>query len=272
MAALVITAESSGVSPTQRRRAGLLAGELGWVPEDLDAWLEIPPGTFLYGDEKETREISHCYWIGKYPVTNRQFGRFIAADGYARQELWSADGWAWREEERILEPAHWNDSELNSPLCPVVGVSWYEAEAYCRWLTRQLAQLAGGELPSAQDSGGWIVRLPTKCEWERAARGTDGRTYPWGDEEPSDDGANYDGLAGGTTPVGIYPEGVSGDGAADMAGNVWEWCMDDAGAHRVIRGGSWYDPAADCRSAYRLGFDPVLRLNVLGFRCARVQS
>jgi hypothetical protein len=77
--ALVQTMRQGGIDPKQRRRAGLLLGDLGWVPDDLDAWIEIPPGPFLYGDDKETREIPDRYWIGKYPVTNLQFARFIAA-------------------------------------------------------------------------------------------------------------------------------------------------------------------------------------------------
>jgi formylglycine-generating enzyme required for sulfatase activity len=264
----------SCVEPERRRHVGLLAGELGWVPEDLDAWVEIPPGPFLYDDDKETREISRTYWIGKYPVTNLQFARFIAAGAYVSRELWSEAGWAWREEHSVSEPGYWRDSERRSLLCPVVGVSWHEAEAYCRWMTRDgIGQGLGLEGHcSAGERSGWLVRLPTELEWERAARGTDGAVYPWGDDEPSVDLANYAELAGGTTAVGTYPAGYARGGVADLAGNTWEWCSGEAGADRVIRGGSWLGDARDGRSAVRAGLVPDFRDDSVGFRCVRVEA
>jgi formylglycine-generating enzyme required for sulfatase activity/energy-coupling factor transporter ATP-binding protein EcfA2 len=271
--ALARTMKSSWLPPQERRRAGLLLGDLGWVPDDLDAWVEIPPGPFLYGESNKSREIPHRYWIGKYPVTNLQFARFIAADGYARWELWSDAGWAWRETQGIAEPAYWHDGERSSPLCSVVGVSWYEAEAYCRWMTREgFGQAsAGGGPPDLETPSGWIIRLPTGLEWERAARGTDGRVYPWGDDEPRPDLANYDGLTGGTTAVGAYPAGCADGGIADLAGNVWEWSADTDGAFRFFRGGSWGGDVRDCRSAYRGAGLPGGRRGYVGFRCARAQ-
>jgi formylglycine-generating enzyme required for sulfatase activity len=271
--ALVRTARSIGVNPRQRRRAGLLLGELGWVPDDLDAWMEIPPGPFLYGDAKEPREIHHCYWISKYPVTNLQYARFIAAGGYARTELWSDQGWAWREQKGVVEPGFWTDRQYNSPLFPVVGVSWYEAEAYCRWLDSEVGVQPADDdaAPADPQTSAWQVSLPTELEWERAARGTDGRVYPWGDAEPTSDRVNFKQNAGGTTAVGTYPAGLADSGAADMAGNVWEWCADPVGASRVIRGGAWINYARDCRSAYRGRSEPEDRDYNLGFRCARAE-
>jgi formylglycine-generating enzyme required for sulfatase activity len=164
---------------------------VGWAPEDLDAWIEVPPGPFLYGDDKSTREIEQRYWISKYPVTNRQFARFVEAGGYREPDVWSEEGWAWREQQGIFGPRFWRDSERANPLCPVVGVSWYEADAYCRWLTRSGLMPAD---PSSQTecTGGLKVRLPSELEWERAARGTDARVYPWGDTEPTEELANFD--------------------------------------------------------------------------------
>lgn len=271
--ALVRTAQSSGVNPRQRRRAGLLLGEFRWVPDDLDAWIKIQPGPFLYGYAKEPREIRHRYWIGKYPVTNRQYARFIAAGGYARRELWSDQGWAWREQEGTTEPRFWKDTQCNSPLVPVVGVSWHEAEAYCRWLGSEVGvEPAGGDAPPANpQTSAWQVRLPTELEWERAARGSDGRVYPWGDAEPAPDRASFERNAGGSTAVGTYPTGLADSGAADMAGNVWEWCADPAGAGGVLRGGSWRDYMRFCRSACRFRLTPEYRSHSLGFRCARVE-
>lgn len=207
------------------RRAGLLLGDLGWVPDDLDAWIAIPAGPFLYGGDKQRREIGQRYWIGKYPVTNLQYARFIAADGYARNAFWSDEGWAWWEQEGISGPQLWKNPKYISPLCPVVGVSGYEADAYCRWLGSEgMVEPARADGPPADARPSvWQVRLPTELEWERAARATDGRVYPWGETEPTSDRANFRRKAGGTTAVGTYPAGLADSGAADMAGNVWEW-------------------------------------------------
>ncbi|MGB5735375.1 MAG: SUMF1/EgtB/PvdO family nonheme iron enzyme [Thiohalocapsa sp.] len=272
--ALVRTMQSSGVSPKQRRRIGLLLGDLEWAPDDLDAWIEIPPDRFLYGYNNEPQEIPHRYWIGKYPVTNLQYVRFIAGDGYARKEFWSDAGWSWRDRTGISQPRFWKQADYNNPLCPVVGVSWYEAETYCRWLGSEgIAQPAdnGDPLADAQESI-WQVRLPTELEWERMARGNDGRAYPWGDAEPSRDRANCERHAGGTTSVGTYPSGLADSGAADVAGNVWEWCGYSPGIHRVVRGGYWFFDAYNCRCSLRLNFRPPERFHDLGFRCARVRS
>ncbi len=145
----------------------------------------------------------------------------------------------------------------------MVNVSWYEAAAFCDW--------AG-------------FQLPTEAQWERAARGTEGRKYPWGVEEADPQRLNFgDSQIGHPTPVGIYPLGNTPEGICDIAGNVWEWCQDWYGkyassavrnpqgptqaTYRVSRGGSWADGAGDCRSAYRgLWFEPDSCLGGVGFR------
>jgi formylglycine-generating enzyme required for sulfatase activity len=123
------------------------------------------------------------YYIDKFPVTNVQYRRFLEAT-------------------RHPDPKYWTDPKFNEPNQPVVGVSWLDAQAYCGWASK---------------------RLPTEAEWEKAARGTDGRKYPWGDKWDPARANSEDGGPGKPTPVGSYPQGVSPYGAHDMAGNVWEW-------------------------------------------------
>jgi formylglycine-generating enzyme required for sulfatase activity len=162
---------------------------------------------------------------------------------------------------------------------PVVQVSWYDANAYCAWLTEQQPDGRG-------------VRLPNEAEWEYAARGEAGRDYPWGAEAPNPKRCNFDNKVGGTTPVGSYPEGATPEGVRDLAGNVWEWVQDswyanykdapadgsardcsDADVDRVIRGGSWRHSAHGCRSASRVMRVPDDdSVDFLGFRCVRARS
>jgi formylglycine-generating enzyme required for sulfatase activity len=273
---LVATMQGAEVAPTLRREAGLILGNLDWRPDDLDAFVDVPPGPFLYGDDKEERGIAHRYWIGKYPVTYSQYARFIEDDGYRRETFWSEAGWAWREREGRERPGYWEDDDYHNPIFPVVGVTWYEAEAYCRWLMDRCgANGAGVQVWQGDrftevhlEPGTFEVRLPTEEEWERAARGVDGREYPWGDEfdvyrantEESDVEEGY-GIQ--TTAVCTYPQGVSPAGVWDMSGNVFEWTgsLYAEGSERlVLRGGSWSYFRRDARGAFRFrdipdGFD-----------------
>jgi len=278
--ALIATMRQPDVPGKLRRRAGWLLGRLGWAPEDLDHFVEVPAGPFLYGDDKQPRTIQQRYWIAQYPVTNRQFARFIEAGGYRRRELWTRTGWEWREEQDISQPEYWEDSEWNNPIFPVVGVSWHEAMAYANWLDGVLAEqglmVAGRRMDKPQE---YAVRLPAEWEWERAARGRDGREYPWEGQfeaayaNTADEEWN---TIGGTTAVCAYPQGVSPTGAWDMAGNVWEWCVNpydqpedpdlEGDDRRVRRGGSWDDLPRFARAAFRGGNLPVYRFYDVGFR------
>jgi serine/threonine-protein kinase len=132
------------------------------------------------------------YWIGKYPVTNHQYQAFIEASGRKGPEHW----------EGSVIPEGKEDH-------PVFNVSWHDARTFCRWLN---------------EMSGEVVRLPTEAEWEKAARGVDGRIYPWGNQKPDAALCNFNDLYNGTTRVGKFsPQGDSPFGCTDMAGNVWEW-------------------------------------------------
>jgi formylglycine-generating enzyme required for sulfatase activity len=222
------------------------------------------------GNEKPQHQLYlPTYYIGKTPVTNAQFRLFVEGDGYTNRAYWSDEGWEWRTSNKCTQPALWNDKQWNGDAQPVVGVSWYEAAAYCRWLRAQT---------------GDNYRLPSEAEWEKAARGTDGRIYPWGNQGPDKTRANFIKAVGHTTPVGSYPAGASPYGVLDMAGNVWEWTRSiyqkypyhpDDGREEgnkpeekqfTLRGGSWVDDRTGVRCGSRIRNDPYFRNIDRGFR------
>jgi len=220
-------------------------------PAAPSGMVKVPKGPFLYGDQKSRETIDHDYWIDKYPVTNETYRAFVSADGYENQQYWSDDGWKWKTENNITGPLYWNDMNWNKPEHPVVGVSYYEAEAYAKWAGK---------------------RLPTEQEWEKAARGEDGRQYPWGEEFDENRCNSYKFGADHTTPVSKYPNGVSVYGCYDMAGNVYEWCVDwydDKKGGRVIRGGSWCYRRFYLRASWRIWSSADSRSNFIGFRLAQ---
>ncbi|MBX3334862.1 MAG: SUMF1/EgtB/PvdO family nonheme iron enzyme [Nitrospira sp.] len=211
--------------------------------------VKVPKGSFLYGAKKTRVTIDHDHWIDQYPVTNEKYRVFMLASGYANHQYWSDEGWKWRTEKCITNPEYWNDEKSNKANHPVVGVSYYEAEAYAKWAGK---------------------RLPTEREWEKAARGEDGRRYPWGEEFDVSRCNSNESRIGHTTSVSQYPKGVSLYGSYDMVGNVWEWCTrgydEQKKDTRVVRGGSWSaSPGMLCVS-YRDLRDPDIRLSDLGFR------
>ena len=216
-----------------------------------DRMVKIPQGEFLYGDDKQKISIDHDYSIDVYPVTNEQYARFIEAGGYRAEEHWE-EGWDWKEKEKVVQPRYWDDPNWNQPDHPVVGVSYYEAKAYAKWAGK---------------------RLPTEQEWEKAARGTDGRKYPWGEEFDAERCNSEKSGLGRTTPVKTYANGISPYGCYDMAGNVWEWTSswyeESSKEGKVLRGGSWDDGPGNLRSAYRVRFRPDDRVGNIGFRCAQ---
>ena len=281
---LLITMQDGEIRPELRRHASLLLGRLGWRPTDLDRFAEISAGEYQAGVKKDVKEIPYMYFIGKYPVTNIQFARFVKEDGYKTQEYWSHDGWEWRTgkyDSRTMEsmsqdwlehrplpkrhvPYYWHSIELSNPIVPIVGVNWYEAEAYCNWLSKKIVAVPEG----------YTIRLPHDDEWERASRGMDGREYPWGEgfdkraANTWDSDSTGTGL-GGTTAVCTFPQGVSPDGAWDMSGNVWEWThtwYDEDKKYRIVRGGSWIGYQWFARSSFCNWSIPLMFNDDLGFR------
>jgi formylglycine-generating enzyme required for sulfatase activity len=228
-------------------------------PTPPEGMVLVPEGAFQYGDERKVCPLDYDYYIDIYPVTNQQYNKFYKAGGYLNEEYWSQEGRKWKERWKwigmrigiVTQPAFWEDAEWNRLDHPVVGVSWYEAEAYAKWAGK---------------------RLPTEQEWEKAARGADGRVYPWGDEFDKEKCNSDESGIGRTTPVTQYVNGISPYGCSDMAGNVWEWMSsnyDDNGNFKVQRGGSWVHSAWVVRSAARGSGYPSARPNGNGFRCAR---
>ena len=176
----------------------------------------------------------------------------------------------WYPPGRQTQPAFWNDEAFDNPAQPVVGICWYEARAYCAWLSAQTGQ---------------PFRLPTEAEWEAAARGPAGRRYAYGDAFDASRCNAFETHVRRTTPVGVFPGGATPDGLIDLTGNSWDWTSslyqpypyiaddgreDPAGeARRVVRGGAWGNSQSGARAAYRNFGAPGIRNNSIGFRLAR---
>ena len=227
----------------------------------------IPAGEFLMGsdpsvdkDAQPDEQPQHTvylpdYYLAKTPVTNAQYAAFVQAT--------------------FLQPIHWKGEKPpgGKEDHPVVNVSWHDAIAYCHWLAEVM---------------GKPYRLPSEAEWEKGARGTDGRIYPWGNRWDVKRCNTWEGGQKDTTSVETYPQGASPYGLLDMAGNVWEWCSTllrgypyqpndgredlEGEGFRVLRGGSWYGHLDLARCAFRNGRYPDLRLSVVGFRVAASPS
>jgi formylglycine-generating enzyme required for sulfatase activity len=272
------------------------------IASRLGELITIPAGSFLMGNNgnepfsPDAELPQHSvdlpgYQIGKYEVTRGEYRRFIEAGGYDEPGYWSEEGWTWKEKVGRKEPAQWATEQewvghgygphrfAQTDKHPVVGATYYEAEAYCKW--------AGGS-------------LPTEAEWEKAARwtGSHPNVFPWGDTwDPEKCNNLHDSspAAGGhkrlqSAPVGSYPQGASPYGCMDMVGNAYEWVadwyksypgarrpVDRTGEHRFPRGGCWDDGPNNKRCAYRgwslppdrSGPNPKNDCDHIGFRVAR---
>jgi formylglycine-generating enzyme required for sulfatase activity len=264
------------------------AGRLSREPATGIVFVWVPRGSFLMGSSKQKGtpgfdpdayddetpprhvHITSGFWMAQHPVTNEQYARFLGAN------------------PKRDKPALWDNPRFNAAQQPVVGVSFDDARAFCAWATQ-----AAPAMP--EDIG---LDLPTEAEWEYAARGSEGRRYPWGDEAPDAQRAVFglNGDDGAPAAVGGRPAGATPLGIHDLAGNVWEWCLDEWGDHypeteeedpchltrrgvaravpRVVRGGSWVDPARLLPAAFRDWFEPANRYWSLGFRvvCRRLRQ
>ncbi len=226
----------------------------------------IPAGGFLMGSDPSKDKLAfpneqpqHTlylpdYYLAKTPVTNAQYVAFLQDTGHDHPGHWKGG-----------TPPRGKDDH------PVVGVSWHDAVAYCNWLFEVIDK---------------PYRLPSEAEWEKGARGTDGRIYPWDSQWDARRCNSEEGGRGDTTPVEAYPEGASPYGLLDMAGNVWEWTRSlgiggkyvypykaddgregmEANGNRVVRGGSWRSPRKSARCAARFGHPPGTSENDIGFR------
>jgi formylglycine-generating enzyme required for sulfatase activity len=254
--------EATALAPTDTPTPSALPGMERVQPFEPEMIL-IPGGEFLMGsdpsvdkDAPDGEQPQHTlylpdYYLATEPVTNAQYAAFVEATGYDRPEHW----------EGVKLPSGKEDH-------PVVYVSWHDAVAYCNWL----AEVTGKP-----------YRLPSEAEWEKGARGTDGRIYPWGDQWDAKRCNSREGGKGDTTPVRAYPEGASPYGVLEMAGNVWEWTRSiykdypynpedgrenlEAAGTRVLRGGAFYSSARSVRCARRRGCVPFNFFSgYLGFR------
>jgi serine/threonine-protein kinase len=205
----------------------------------------IPPGPFIYGDGDTARVENQAQglWMDKYPVTNAQYLEFLRS-GKKVDSDWIDYGRSRIKKDLKLEDTKYAEH-------PVTGVSWRGAQAYAQWRGK---------------------RLPNELEWEKAARGADGREYPWGDGFASNKCNTRESGRKDTSPVTEYGDGVSPYGCWDMAGNVWEWMENDYAegiSRKVARGGSWGDSHVIAACAYRDYCSPDDRNYNIGFRCAR---
>ncbi len=263
---------------------------------DRGYWISQSNATFIMGDKDVWSESSHHehqvtiskpFLLARFAVTNAEYAEFMRDGGYETKTWWDPKGLDWLADLKKKEPAYWNESDWNRPNQPVVGVSWWEARAYCRRLTALLDR----ENPDWW-APGMMVDLPSEAQWELAARGSEGRIYAWGDEAPTPDNAAYaPNDLRGALPVGAYPRGKTPEGVRELCGNVWEWCrdcwdekayehcepridpvVDKPASGRVVRGGSWNLDADRLRAAVRDGDFAGDRCGDIGFRCAVVSA
>ena len=234
---LVKVVEGTALPVANRLRAGTWLGDLGdprfptttaqwqsewarrneYFGEPTSYWCYVRQGAYRIGgwepNEPSATIALSGFWLARYPITVAQYAPFVA-EGYGKdaERWWTKEGWQWKQGEKRTQPLYWNDSQYSGANQPVIGISWYEATAYCAWLSAQT---------------GYALRLPTEAEWEAAAAydaQMQHQMYPWGSDEPTPERAIYDASKlDRPAPVGCCPSGAAACGALDLAGNVWEW-------------------------------------------------
>jgi formylglycine-generating enzyme required for sulfatase activity len=243
------------------------------------AWLPVE-GVERYqlltdGGDKGTYSITPFY-IAQYPITFVQFQAFVdAKDGFHNPAWWDGLGAGAGDNSAPGKQAF---KYANHPR---ERVSWWDAVAFCRWMTAKAEEHpallpALAKVDGATSGEGWVIRLPTEWEWQWAAQGSDGREYPYEGSFDAGKGNTHETGIGQTSAVGIFPQGASPYGALDMSGNVWEWCLNEYSepervglegtASRVVRGGSWCYFVDVARAVYRSSLGPSSRYYDRGFR------
>jgi formylglycine-generating enzyme required for sulfatase activity len=279
--------EECALSPRERADAADVLDQF-WQPNDLYTFIPI---------RRSTNDQTDQFLIGKYPVTNSQYERFLRASDFAKQEFWmdfpkfdengalmeetwGKNGWEWLKEnmgnDDAISPRDWEDAEFGKarPSVPVVAISWYEATAYCNWLLSHWNELEEGKqgLPKPK-----LIRLPTEQEWSQAAGGDqDKERYAWDRGKATTELSQilqctniYESEIGRTTPVWMYPLGVSLHGVMDMTGNTWEWManyFEDDHNWLALRGGSWFFGPDLALVSNRSGDSPDHGDRYIGFR------
>ena len=256
--------------------AGCDQSSVSSVP--LEDMVLIPAGEFIMGTDSEganaDQKPAHtvyldAFYIDKHEVTNAEYEEFILSGGYKSKKLWTKKGWNFIQNNQIQAPLKYRQNKISTePDQPVIGVSWYEADAYAKWARK---------------------RLPTEAEWEKAAKGTEGHVYPWGNEIDFSK-LNYFPHVTRVLAVGNFPQGASPYGVMDMAGNVWEWTTDwysesyygslprtnpkgpGNGEYRVLRGGAWDSIRCQLQCTYRYYEKESHQNYTIGFRCAKDPS
>jgi formylglycine-generating enzyme required for sulfatase activity len=260
--------------------AALLAEPFAWC-EVTEGWVTLADASERGGTRGGRYQVE-TFAISKYPITNAQFQQFVRTpDGYRDSRWWdySAHAKAWRGRAAQVNRTRFIGSEL-----PRTEVNWYEALAFCRWLSAKskLAVYPPSAGDSASDSsllrrfGGQItVTLPTEQQWQRAAQGDSGHAYPWGNTFDASRCNSEESGLGNLTPVTQYPNGASPFGVMDMAGNVWEWCLTEWGSDKInitsdklrtVRGGSFFVDQTNARLDMRSGGQPDNGVFNRGFR------
>lgn len=304
--ALAVVVEGTALPAAERVQAALYLGQLGDPREGVcglpPQMVPIADASFVIGmtadelgrlskDEQsyfsDTRNshsaIIKDFAIARYPVTNAQYALFIADDGYKASAPWWSEipgSIAWLKRERRRAPDYWGHERFGiaRPNHPVVTVTWYEAMAFCRWLTRH----------EVYNPEGYTYTLPSEAEWEYAARGAECRPYPWGAEVPDGERANFNEMYLGTTAVGCFSGGATPEGVQDLAGNLWEWTRSEYRDYPydpndgrediaeptkkrfTLRGGGWDNVSIYLRASGRYYLTPGSHDNDVGFRLARL--